>query len=1317
MRSVVTKATLVAALTMMVSAAGSDLPQECQPRARWQDRWAGSHVYLTAWLVEDAQLAGLEHPLLTIIMEPVGSSIPYDYDVLLITRRQVVVIRVRNGRRTRNELTVSPGLPSGWTAFNLSSSSSHTQLWHNQQTQLVSLPADMTIDRLTIEGSNITVNCHHKGEREEERRVMTRADHIVAIVIVGLAFVGIISIMVVSSVPLTCSKAIRIRSIIRILQYSTCNMEARYKKYHFFLQKRKQRLTFLEDQHQEEASPFLEGWHVRPYTIDSIITERMLWEAVKEGDTEAVEGLLEEGLHPDDVEPGRTTTPHMDAHLLGNKDIHLIFTKHRGEEKSLPGDELIKSTIYELKKMMKSVFVAGECGMYEHEGGVAALLRHHHLPPTITDHHGRSLVHYMASVTSSMDPTPPWQPQDIAKFFSNHEHVVNAVDHWGRTPLHDLAKHPQAADGDVMWDGRAWEVSEAWLSLARILTSYGCDPRIPDCQGQLPQHLAAAANNHRLAQFFQQKCEELGERTTDERAGRQEELVSAAEQGNTGAIRALLLEGVPIMPVTARADPLLHAIRHSQRDAVLMLLSAGAPFCSQTIEGVTPLEAAHNTLGLPAVFPAIMRKAYCERLEDEMTRVSQENESMKTLRKAMSDYSVQVMDVGSRARWIFSSTEPQRRVAEARTLLTQAAHMGLAFTCQLLGLESMYFHSLPGEESPLKKAISHMQTDTQAVLYRDLKLAPVTCGTVHHDTLTSKYLNNYSVSECQALENYCSTESNNNVMLMKETLQEVIDLMKICTGEHSRHLLQEPSTQLLFLIAKHGLVALLHTLLSRWTNVNMNQIVDSASRGTMLHVATIFGQINIVEYVLHHGVDSEAVTTGNFTAAHLAAVTGRPKCLQYILAYMAHLGARVDHTCLLGLTALELMTKYENLCGNCKLPLLSHADALCVKNERGEDARAYKMLQIKGKILNIRLPEDLLNVALESSCERSSTHEFVSTVKEELRHFCKRINDPRFQGKLIPVGSAVEGNEVFNIDHVSFIYEVCGQEASPSWTPLTLSDIVTDDKTRVEVKSHSQMDLFTFDAFKNSFVQIVYDLLKDYKTLLPHMSLAPPFAAATENGVCLYWLWHNADNIKLIRTSVVPVLPATCSYKNSFGNLPKCASQFVDANQNLCLHIANVHNHWMYRTYLYEDAIFSNLGTNQRKVWLACRMLNQLVKGCWWVPEFSNRWHKQPWHTLTLAVQGLPERALKSLFLRELAEAEEWDSTHHMFKRITSVFCRAAKRDMRGKWVPKEQITSFLPPHHYCCDEKLSVCGIVEYLEELKAAQAKQDKIPKVKFV
>lgn len=86
------------------------------------------------------------------------------------------------------------------------------------------------------------------------------------------------------------------------------------------------------------------------------------------------------------------------------------------------------------------------------------------------------------------------------------------------------------------------------------------------------------------------------------------DFVEASRTGNVKVMQDLLMKGVKVLPLGSHRDPLLEAIQGGHRDAVFLLLSAGAPLCAHGLVGNTPFEAAHNTIGLPALFPALIRK-------------------------------------------------------------------------------------------------------------------------------------------------------------------------------------------------------------------------------------------------------------------------------------------------------------------------------------------------------------------------------------------------------------------------------------------------------------------------------------------------------------------------------------------------------------------------------------------------------------------------------------------------------------------------------------------------------------------------------------
>lgn len=89
------------------------------------------------------------------------------------------------------------------------------------------------------------------------------------------------------------------------------------------------------------------------------------------------------------------------------------------------------------------------------------------------------------------------------------------------------------------------------------------------------------------------------------------ELLEASRRGNTKDLTELLLALVPAPATGAHGDALLEAFRHGHRDAVLLLLSAGASLCDSSISSFTDAETAHRKQGLSMLLAAIIRKVSC----------------------------------------------------------------------------------------------------------------------------------------------------------------------------------------------------------------------------------------------------------------------------------------------------------------------------------------------------------------------------------------------------------------------------------------------------------------------------------------------------------------------------------------------------------------------------------------------------------------------------------------------------------------------------------------------------------------------------------
>lgn len=219
--------------------------------------------------------------------------------------------------------------------------------------------------------------------------------------------------------------------------------------------------------------------------------------------------------------------------------------------------------------------------------------------------------------------------------------------------------HAKNSEEITCWDGKTLSVCEAWLGLASLLMEVGCDPRLLDHRHRPPHQLPVAAQKPRLASllskvrmlpslrvtdrglamqdinYYQCKLNTNCQRNVDRRMCHNRpiktsvafqaaaslgtpkstpsldkfpEMVHASARGDEDAVRRLLVSGVRVLPLGGHRDPLLEAVRGGHRNTVFLLLAAGAPLCAYGLLGNTPFEAAHRTLGLPGLFPALIRK-------------------------------------------------------------------------------------------------------------------------------------------------------------------------------------------------------------------------------------------------------------------------------------------------------------------------------------------------------------------------------------------------------------------------------------------------------------------------------------------------------------------------------------------------------------------------------------------------------------------------------------------------------------------------------------------------------------------------------------
>ncbi|KAK8753314.1 hypothetical protein OTU49_003818, partial [Cherax quadricarinatus] len=375
--------------------------------------------------------------------------------------------------------------------------------------------------------------------------------------------------------------------------------------------------------------------------------------------------------------------------------------------------------------------------------------------------------------------------------------------------------------------------------------------------------------------------------------------------------------------------------------------------------------------------------------------------------------------------------------------------------------------------------------------------------------------------------------------------------------------------------------------------------------------------------------------------------------------------------CNIQLTTAELMRKYEEFCSNCQLPLMTREEALHVKNETEDGKRAHELLYIKGNYLKITKPEDLIDVAVYNVCNVKKVHEISDKIKIETDKLVESIEDKKFKGKTVLTGSLVEGNEIFHINYVDFMYKVSPEQ-----------DIMCKSSGRHgEVTIISDDSLLKGSTFREEFAKHLMKAIKNYVSKssgISDISVAPPFLLHTHKGVIIGWVWSH-QYFCLLTSYIVPTLEAELLINE-------------EENRFEPVLITNIYDKWILRKYPEETRYFKHLSKDDRKVWLACRLLRKITLQLWFAPRFNTMRFTQSWNTWSVGIEGLEERILKQLFQDEKNTSTEWDKKS-LFDRVISVYSRAVIKES-GKWVHKKD-----EDFH---GNDSSVCGILEYLESLK---------------
>ncbi|XP_064085972.1 uncharacterized protein LOC135201052 isoform X2 [Macrobrachium nipponense] len=1022
-----------------------------------------------------------------------------------------------------------------------------------------------------------------------------------------------------------------------------------------------------------------------------------LWGAVEKNDVRLVEDLLNQGVDPYKIEEDRHTTAYMGAHILGYTEILQVMQRYRARQ-DITFEDLIKNIILELRNEERGMFEAARSGRYSSPyNGVETLLKKYSFPVTISDKNGRSFIHYVASA-SSENGLPAWRKEEISLLLSNPEHYINAVDFQGNTALHCLASRPKNSNENAQfrWNGPPMTLENIWLDMAKLFLNHCSDPRIANHLGVLANEIATDNGHHELAVLLEKKCEELGE-TDLETTHHFEELVDAARKGETLEIISLLNRGVPLLPVYARADPLVEAIRYNRRNTVILLIGAGAPLANQNIGNVTPLEAAHTTAGSLAIIPALV---YCDRLRDEGSRIILEHaDTMKAFMNS-------VITAGWKAKWEFNSnTGEEETNKEAQELLLQAVEKGCYLFCQVLSQEDVHLHSPNKESNAFCKAVENKQVHTQLSLCRDLRMSPMTFTSSALESLNKDLRKCILNGQFRILRN---TVLYGRLKINNEECKQILDIWE---HKKSTEIVQPPDT-LLYTIVQKGLDVILYVLMTKCKSFDINKEIDF-SKSTLLHVAAMNGQINMIEFLLFRKAKLDLVTVGGYTAAHLAALGGHKEALLYIEEHTKKnkINVNVECKCQVGLTPSELMANYSTVCKSLTLPVMSHEDALTVMNAKTNSEKAYEILKRKGEALNITNPQALFDCVEKNTLSSEDMICILKTIREEVGKICNGLKNSDFGGNLSLMGplqeeteifTLQEETEIFNVSDVHFTLELEAFHCLDHTATVTYEEKANNNLSTFVLRHNSKPELFKGTNFIWEFSKAMETALLSYKSSPDEISLCSPFLTTRLSEVSFCLLLKKDEYFIKIAVHVLPVIAISFPKEN---RIKEGYEEYIKSNNGkaqICLlNSDDSDGEWIFHPHLFEKYIFQNLNESQRKVRTACHLISKLLNPWPWAPPFRAKHFIRPWHTLSVGVEFLQPEAVNSLFLKECTKNSSPWTDDTVFQKLLSLYQHAAEKDSLGTWTVHETIESsiFLRVYYENYD---SVCGVIRYLEYLK---------------
>lgn len=1035
-------------------------------------------------------------------------------------------------------------------------------------------------------------------------------------------------------------------------------------------------MCFVSHYHRPKLEKYLEGLHLIPEgssledlldlpqqqqerrplmlrSVSVINTEDFnaaaplrLWNAVASGDEMEVKQVMAT-LNPDpnSTLAGMDTTPYEEAHHRGHTPVLRVLEEAMEKRPDTPHNDMVISVLQAHTKKVDAVFEAASGGQYRHTAGVDVLLRAYSLPGTVHDHQGRSLLHYAASVQLA-DGGPLWLAQDVRSLVESHGVLVNAVDFKGCNALHLLMEHAKNNEEITCWDGKTLSVCEAWLGLASLLMEVGCDPRLLDHRYRPPHQLPIAEQKPRLASLLSKAAASLGTPKSSPSLDKFPEMVHASARGDEDAVRRLLVSGVRVLPLGGHRDPLLEAVRGGHRNTVFLLLAAGAPLCAYGLLGNTPFDAAHRTLGLPGLFPALIRKEFCDRLQEELEELSaSDKEHTGTVEGLIQLKSIAEVS-GHRLGDQLNSWRDRRSsisFPNPTDTLNLAASLGLTLTCQLLGVAGVPLHPLPHLPHPLVRALTRGYYHTAYSLCRDLKMNPFSAGAAAN-TVPEQLVADLQEGELKRFE---------KKLLKKGTGATVAnDLLQRVRGDNNSHTLKQLQT-VLYLLAELNLVTLLHRMRQRLPDLDFNIRVHTASASTMLHVSAAYGKTTMAEYLLSRGADQKRLTRGGLVPSHLAALRGHTECVEYLVGC-----SRAEPQGSWGLNPAQCLQYFNENASSRHLDILTEQEATAIMGAKGELTKAQLILTGRCSKLGITSPGALWRMLEdeENKVKAYASNELDESILCDIKELSRQIGeiDERFCGEVVSFPSVKRRLDLFLPDNLEFYIDLDKYSALEGGCITMLNGNNSPRGFVAGITSTKNHELFNGENFTNTFRRVVQEALT--ATTFTTLILVPPFLGHTPGGVCLHAALKYPSTVVLVKVTVTPVIKATVPQWASLDG--RTVNPGTIAQEYLA---AGTGSHWVFLLNHLVEWVVTQGEEHEWRVLQACLFFIKLLETCWWLPKKETRDCGVACQTLPVGVAVPPTSTLHLHFMEELlGERRDAWTKEYWLNRLMGVARRAS---------------------------------------------------------